>query len=191
MVCVVYNAARLWYWSLHVKMWKLLHQMLYVTFIVLIVICEVLFNKLFKSIWISVFPWTEMKRVYMYILMYTISQCFNPQQNKTLLLSTEICGSMVTFIEGLLHLTFYLCYQLDKFLQTVSNKTTINIINTCMYILQLHEKYVHIWHNMDSLLKDAFVELMVNNVVQGHRKGYGQKMMTKTVLPVILAICIF
>lgn len=44
---------------------------------------------------------------------------------------------------------------------------------------------------MDSLLKDAFVELMVNNVVQGHRKGYGQKMMTKTVLPVILAICIF
>lgn len=47
--------------------------------------------------------------------MYTISHCFNPQQSKTLLLSMEICGSMVTFIEGSLHLT-YLCYQLGKFL---------------------------------------------------------------------------
>lgn len=28
---------------------------------------------------------------------------------------------------------------------------------------------------------DSFVELMVNNVVQGHRKGQGQKMMTSPI----------
>lgn len=134
MHCVVYNAARLWYWSLHVKMWKLLHQMLYVTFIVLNVICEVLVNKLFKSIWISVFPQTEMKRVYMYFLCILFL-------NVLILNKTKHCYYLQKFVGQWLH-SLKACFTLPSiyvtnltnfYRRSVTKLPLILLIHVCIF----------------------------------------------------------